>query len=118
MVAFLIESWTWWSVGMAVALARHAARIMHLGSMKKLQVDDYLMTLAMCSHTAFIVTINKEVHYNSNLIQPGTNVYTLSQQDIDERIYGSKLTVVVEQMQCLTTWLLKACLVFLYWRVT
>jgi hypothetical protein len=118
MVPLLVESWIWWSVGITVALLRLAARIMHLGAVRKLQADDYLMMLAMASHTAFIITINKEVNYNSNLIQPGTNVYTLSQDDIDERIYGSKLTVVVEQMQCLTTWTLKACLICLYWRVT
>lgn len=76
------------------------------------------MLVAVASYTAFIVTINKEVNYSSNLIAPGEDVNTFTQEDIDQRVYGSKLTVVVEQLQCLTVWLLKACILLLYLRLT
>jgi hypothetical protein len=76
------------------------------------------MLVALASYTALIVIINKEVDYPSNLIEPGDDVNTFTKADIDHRIYGSKLTVVVEQLQCLTVWLLKACILFLYLRLT
>ena|ERR1700759_1758398 len=117
-LAFNIESWIWYGVNVSIILLRFVARILHLRSVKKLQLDDWLMLIALVTETAFIVTINKVVHYNSNLIAPGEDVSNFTPSDIQERIYGSKLTVVVEQMQCCTIWLLKLCLITLYWRVT
>jgi hypothetical protein len=117
-LAFNIESWIWYGVNVSFILLRFVARILHLRSIKKLQIDDWLMLTALATETTFMITINKVVHYNSNLIAPGDDVSTFSPEDIHERIYGSKLTVVVEQMQCCTIWLLKACLITLYWRVT
>ena len=53
-----------------------------------------------------------------NLIAPDEDVATFSQHEIDERILGSKLVLVVEQMQIITVWLIKACLLLMYSRVT
>jgi hypothetical protein len=117
-VPFHIESWIWYGVGISVACCRLLSRILHLNSIRKLQIDDWLTVVAITTHTAFLVTINKEVNYNSNLIQPGEDVNSFTTEDIKERVYGSKLTVVVEQMQCCTVWLLKTCLICLYYRVT
>jgi hypothetical protein len=117
-VSFEVESWIWYSCGVGMTVTRLVSRTMLKGSIKGLQLDDWLMLVILVSYTAFIVTINKEVHYNSNLIAPGDNVSDFSQADIQSRIYGSKLTVVVEQMQCISVWLLKACLLLLYHRLT
>lgn len=83
-----------------------------------LQPDDWLMLLVTVAYTCLIIAINKETHYNSNLIAPGVDVDSFSQQEIQSRIIGSKLVVVVEQLQCVTVWLIKGCLLILYYRVT
>jgi hypothetical protein len=115
---FPIESWIWYGFAILVASLRLTARSLQANSPHRLKIDDYMMVVAMMTHTAFLVTINKEVNYNSNLIQPGVDIHDFTRHDINERVYGSKLTVVVEQMQCCTIWLLKACLLCLYNRVT
>jgi hypothetical protein len=115
---FNIESWIWYGINIAIILCRFVARFSHLRTIKKFQIDDYLMMLVVLTETAFMITINKEANSNSNLIQPGVDVSTFTAEDIQERVYGSKLTVVVEQMQCCTVWLLKGCLIALYVRVT
>lgn len=55
---------------------------------------------------------------SSNLIPPGDDISQYSQAEIKNRIYGSKLVLVVEQMQILTIWLVKACLLIMYERMT
>ena len=55
---------------------------------------------------------------SSNLIAPNENQSTFTPEEIKERIYGSKLVLVVEQMQILTIWLIKACLLIMYNRMT
>jgi hypothetical protein len=115
---FQVESWIWYGVGIMIACCRLISRTIQANGLRNLKIDDWLMVVAMTTHTAFLITINKEVNYSSNLIQPGENVNSLTTADITERMYGSKLTVIVEQMQCCTVWLLKACLICLYYRVT
>lgn len=56
--------------------------------------------------------------YLGNLIPPGDDVSKYSDAEIKMRIYGSKLVLVVEQMQLLTIWLVKACLLIMYNRMT
>lgn len=97
---------------------RILSRTLLFGTMKKLKVDDYMMVATLVPYTALLVTMNIVANTNSNLIPPGVDIDHFSQQDIDERIYGSKLVVVVEEMQCITIWSLKGCLVFLYYRLT
>ncbi|EMC96759.1 hypothetical protein BAUCODRAFT_108650 [Baudoinia panamericana UAMH 10762] len=118
MVALVIESWIWYGVVVAVAASRIVARRMLLGSFKRFQVDDYLMLAALCFYTTLIATINIVRYVNSNLLPPGFDVNSLSPQDIEGRVYGSKLILVVEQCQCCTVWLAKACLLTLYLRLT
>jgi len=58
------------------------------------------------------------LNMSSNLIAPNENLSTFTPEEIKERIYGSKLVLVVEQMQILTIWLIKACLLIMYNRMT
>lgn len=62
--------------------------------------------------------MTKVVTTSSNLIPPGEDVTQYSQAEIDNRILGSKLVLVVEQMQIATIWLVKACLLIMYFRMT
>ncbi|KID96544.1 UbiD family decarboxylase, partial [Metarhizium majus ARSEF 297] len=54
---------------------------------------------------------------NSNLIDPN-HPASLSPQDIRQREFGSKMVLLAEQMQCVTIWLVKACLLLMYHRLT
>jgi hypothetical protein len=62
--------------------------------------------------------MSQVVRTNSNLIPPGEDVAQYSSAEIQGRIYGSKLVLVVEQMQILTLWLIKTCLLIMYNRMT
>ena len=61
--------------------------------------------------------MNEVVKTNSNLIDP-KNPIELTPDVISEREYGSKMVLVVEQMQCITIWTVKACLLIMYSRLT
>lgn len=54
---------------------------------------------------------------SSNLIDPNDPT-PLDADNIAERKFGSKMVLVVEQMQCITIWLVKACLLIMYYRLT
>jgi hypothetical protein len=68
--------------------------------------------------TVLVIVMHKIVVTSSNLIPPDENVNQYDQAEIHRRIYGSKLVLVVEQMQILTIWLVKACLLIMYYRMT
>ncbi|KAI1123130.1 hypothetical protein F5Y10DRAFT_58407 [Nemania abortiva] len=111
------ESAIWYGLTLIVVAARIASRKILLGSFKKFQVDDVLMLMAVATDAVLMVTINILANKNSNLIDPA-HPPTLTAEDIAERTYGSKLVLVVEQAQILTTWLVKACLLLMYSRLT
>jgi hypothetical protein len=54
----------------------------------------------------------------TNLIDPDDDTVDLTPENIQQRILGSKLVIVVEQMQILTIWTVKACLLFMFGRLT
>ncbi|KAG5980172.1 hypothetical protein E4U55_004313 [Claviceps digitariae] len=87
------------------------------GSLKKLKMDDYLMAIIMLTDTILVVVINIISTTNSNLIDPNKPT-SLTPEDIQKREYGSKMVLLGEQMQCITIWLTKACLLLMYYRLT
>ncbi|KAK5119388.1 hypothetical protein LTR85_007744 [Meristemomyces frigidus] len=91
---------------------------MTLGSFRRFQTDDYVMMVVLCFYTTLIATINIVRWTSSNLLPPGYDVANLSQKDIMEREYGSKLILVVEQCQIMAVWGAKACLLIMYLRLT
>ncbi|KAF2404940.1 hypothetical protein EJ06DRAFT_552412 [Trichodelitschia bisporula] len=115
---FHVESWIWYASGVFIVACRILARTLNFGSIKKLKIDDWLMLLALACYTTLIVVINEVYSTKSNLIAPGEDVNAFSPEERAERMRGSKLVLVVEQMQCVTIWMLKACLLFLYNRLT
>jgi hypothetical protein len=117
-VLLKVESWVWYALGVFFVCCRILSRALLFGTIKKLKIDDYMMIATLVPYTALLVTMNIISHTNSNLIPPGVDVNDFTQQEISDRIYGSKLVVVVEQMQCITVWSLKACLILLYHRLT
>ncbi|KAH7379353.1 hypothetical protein DE146DRAFT_761542 [Phaeosphaeria sp. MPI-PUGE-AT-0046c] len=101
-----------------IVILRFASRRLHLGSWKHLQLDDYLILAAMVTDTVLIAVMHEVVQTSSNLIEPGEDITKFTDAEIESRVYGSKLVLVVEQMQILTIWLIKACLLIMYGRMT
>lgn len=67
--------------------------------------------------TVLMVSINIVATTSSNLIDPNDKT-PLTPDNIREREFGSKMVLVVEQMQILTTWAVKFCLLLMYNRLT
>ncbi|QPC76880.1 hypothetical protein HYE68_007632 [Fusarium pseudograminearum] len=111
------EIWTWYGLSWVIVVARLISRRMLLGSVKKLQVEDYLMIIAMFTDTLLMVGMSIISQTSSNLIDPSEHV-VLDAAEIARREYGSKWVLVVEQMQILTIWLMKYCLLLMYNRLT
>ncbi|KAF2643733.1 hypothetical protein P280DRAFT_466474 [Massarina eburnea CBS 473.64] len=112
------ESGIWYAICWLATVTRLLSRRLHAGSWSGLRLDDYLICVAMGTLTVLMSVMHFVVKTSSNLIEPGQDVSRFSQHEIASRIYGSKLVVVVEQMQCCTIWLVKACLLLMYWRLT
>lgn len=112
------ESGIWYTLCWLVVAARLWSRRLNRGSWKKLQIDDFLVLFAMVTDTILMAFMHVVSNMSSNLIAPNENQSTFTPEEIKERIYGSKLVLVVEQMQILTIWLIKACLLIMYNRMT
>ncbi|KAF2739352.1 hypothetical protein EJ04DRAFT_357927 [Polyplosphaeria fusca] len=112
------ESSIWYCFCWLVVATRLVARRIHLGSWKALQVDDYLIVGAMVTDSILMATMHVIINTSSNLIAPGEDVSRFTQKEVNDRIFGSKLVLVVEQMQILTVWIVKACLLLMYHRMT
>ncbi|CAK4034693.1 related to integral membrane PTH11 [Lecanosticta acicola] len=118
MTPLIVESWIWWATVIFVAGSRFISRRMALGSFKRYQSDDYGMMVVLCFYTTVIATINIVNDKGSNLFPAGFDIGTLSDHERNDRIFGSKLVLVVEQSQCVTIWGAKICLLILYLRLT
>jgi hypothetical protein len=75
-------------------------------------------SLVQITDTVLLIVMHKVVVSSSNLIPPGEDSTQYDPAEINRRVYGSKLVLVVEQMQILTIWLVKACLLIMYYRMT
>ncbi|KAF4971971.1 hypothetical protein FZEAL_9709 [Fusarium zealandicum] len=117
MSAFVAEIWTWYALTWVIVICRMISRRMLLGSLKKLQVEDYLMLFAMITDTVLMVGMGIVSHTSSNLMDPN-EPNELTAESIKERVLGSKLVLVVEQMQIITIWAMKYCLLLMYNRLT
>jgi hypothetical protein len=64
-----------------------------------------------------MVTMNIIARTSSNLLDPKEKI-VLTPDEISEREFGSKMVLVTEQMQLLTIWLVKGCLLIMFNRLT
>ncbi|RYP06409.1 hypothetical protein DL765_009494 [Monosporascus sp. GIB2] len=67
--------------------------------------------------TVLMIAMNIISTTSSNLIDPNDPV-ELTPENIKSREFGSKMVLLVEQMQCIVTWSVKACLLVMYSRLT
>lgn len=68
-------------------------------------------------YTGFIVSVNEVAKNGSNYMAPEVAA-ALSPEEAAQAEYGSKMTLVLEMCTLTTVWLVKACLLFLYFRLT
>lgn len=76
------------------------------------------MLIVFCFYTTEAALMGIVANADTNLLPADFDISTLSPDDIASRVYGSKLNAVVEQCQCATIWLCKACLLIMYDRIT
>lgn len=67
--------------------------------------------------TVLCVGVHVLTYTPTNLIDPSVRI-TLTPDNIQERVFGSKMVIVVEQMQIMTIWSVKTCLLVMYHRLT
>lgn len=107
-------------------------------TLRGLDIDDYLMLLAFvgspalllysvqpliitsqCFYTSLVITLNlTALGGGSALAFPGDDVYTLPEAEVKSRIKGAKIDLVAEQSMLNVIWVLKACMLLLYNRLT
>ncbi|KAB2570062.1 Family decarboxylase [Lasiodiplodia theobromae] len=112
------ESWTWFALSLFIVACRIVSRILLLGAPQRLQADDALILLALGTYTALIVCINIVARTSSNLINPADGPIQFTPEVVAQRAFGSKMVVVSEQMQLITIWLVKGCLLIMESRLT
>ena len=67
--------------------------------------DDYVMVVTFLFYTALIVLLQFNVRYASNLMDPADLPEVLKHPDqVQSRIFGSKVTLAVEQCMIHTQW--------------
>lgn len=76
-----------------------------------------MSNLPHITNTVFMIGMSVISRTSSNLIDPNDDT-ELTPENIKERIVGSKWVLVVEQMQILTIWTVKICLLLMYNRLT
>ncbi|KAF2226147.1 hypothetical protein BDZ85DRAFT_165620, partial [Elsinoe ampelina] len=112
------ESYTLMSVGLAMIALRTYARIKKLG-LNGLQADDYVMLTAIVWYVMTVVGLNGLAQSaGTALAVPGEDVFALSEEVVEARQYGAKITFMAEQGMLNVIWTLKACMLIMYSRLT
>ncbi|EJT69532.1 hypothetical protein GGTG_13151 [Gaeumannomyces tritici R3-111a-1] len=77
---------------------------------KNLQVDDYLMVLAGAFYTTLVVTLNLTCQNGGSNLYPPWTPQNFTDQQIKDRIFGSKLVLVSEQSMLNVIYTIRACM--------
>ncbi|KAI3574070.1 hypothetical protein IWW34DRAFT_634317 [Fusarium oxysporum f. sp. albedinis] len=114
----LVESWTWYAFASLVVVLRFVSRWIRLGGWRFFQLEDYMMTPAFVLYTNLIVWVNiQEEHPRTNILPP-TGTAGMSNEEIQDRIYGSKITFIIEQSMVMLQFVCKLCMCFMYLKLT
>ncbi|KAE8372221.1 hypothetical protein BDV26DRAFT_274556 [Aspergillus bertholletiae] len=112
-----IETWILYLCGVLLIACRMASRRIARKSWKKLQSDDYLMVVILVTFTGVVVCANETAQHGSNYI-PLEKALALTEEEHEDAIYGSKMTFILEHFTLVSLWLVKACLLIIYNRLT
>ncbi|KAF3053824.1 hypothetical protein E8E11_010173 [Didymella keratinophila] len=95
--SLIVQSWTFYAIAVVIIFARVVFRRIMLKSLADLQADDWMMVFLLLPFTAAIV-----------LMVPAAET-----KFVNHGVYR----YVLEELQIIITWLVKACLLILYWRI-
>ncbi|OHF02510.1 hypothetical protein CORC01_02205 [Colletotrichum orchidophilum] len=112
------QSWIHYSIGMTFILLRMYGRAKRLGGVSHFQVDDYLQILAAILFTILVALLNVITEGGGSNLYPPELAGTFTPDEIQDRITGSKIVLVSEQAMLNLIYVLKACVLILYTRLT
>jgi len=112
-------AWALWALALVAIVCRFVSRRLLSGSRfwKDLKWDDYLMMLALVSLAGVAYSSNEVAANGSNYVPEGSTDDWTPQQ-VARAEWGSKMLVALEEFMISTLWLVKACLLILYARMT
>ncbi|OJJ47860.1 hypothetical protein ASPZODRAFT_64565 [Penicilliopsis zonata CBS 506.65] len=112
------ESFVWFGVTSFVVLWRCVSRVILLGGLRHLLLEDYLMALTFAIYINFIVWVDIQTKYPKTNVLPPTGTKGMTAHEIHDRAWGSVATFVIEQSMIMIQWGCKACMMIVYYRLT
>ncbi|KAJ5185148.1 hypothetical protein N7472_009988 [Penicillium cf. griseofulvum] len=114
------EAMVFWCIALVIYVGRILARLIGNGQgVKRLLLDDYVMTATFAIYTTMLILIQISARYATNLMDPKDYGTVLADpKEVSDRIYGSKIVIGLEQCMLVSTWGVKTCMLMLYWRMT
>ncbi|PVH99420.1 hypothetical protein DM02DRAFT_490323, partial [Periconia macrospinosa] len=101
-----VLSWTLYGIGVCLVLTRTISRLITLRSPKKLQMDDWFMVFLVVPFTGTVICANA-----------ASLVYRTSDTEYSILVQGLRMRFALEILHIATNWLVKGCLLILYWRI-
>ncbi|KAF1840044.1 uncharacterized protein K460DRAFT_421700 [Cucurbitaria berberidis CBS 394.84] len=112
------QSWTLYGIGMFIICTRTFARWRRVRSLSQFAADDWIMITAVpLFYTGLVVCLNVIATGGGSNLFPPEQFSSFTQEDIEERIKGSKIVIVSEQCMLNVIWTLKACMLFMLARM-
>ncbi|GAT31225.1 hypothetical protein RIB2604_04100360 [Aspergillus luchuensis] len=114
---FEIEEWVEMAIGMFVILLRLYARTRAVG-FRKWQGDDYLSVVALVLWATEVFMFKFVFRFGANAGLSDEQRASMEEWEIHERQFGSKCLLVSWFAYVTLIWVLKACMLFFYKRLT
>ncbi|KAG8668271.1 hypothetical protein FPOAC2_07562 [Fusarium poae] len=116
--SFLIEAWTLYGIGTSIIFARFAVRFKTVG-IRGLQGDDLFSILVLLFYTVDAFTVHL-IYYLGTNIEGGVAAqsHTLTDDELDQYIRGSKLQLAAWYAYTALIWSLKGTMLCFFSRMT
>ncbi|KAL8919205.1 MAG: hypothetical protein Q9172_005078 [Xanthocarpia lactea] len=115
--AFRAETTSLYAVGLTFILVRLGARLRKFGFMR-LQPDDWFMMQNILWYTLLYVSLNQVIFGGGSNFMTDQDIAALTPETTAMRVSGSKWVLVSEESMVLSIWSCKACMLFIYRRLT
>ncbi|KAL8798376.1 MAG: hypothetical protein Q9182_006717 [Xanthomendoza sp. 2 TL-2023] len=114
---FRVETTSLYAVGLVFIIVRLGARLKKFG-LTRLQPDDWFMAQNILWYTLLYVSLNEVIFGGGSNFMTQEEIDTLTPESTAMRVRGSKWVLVSEESLVLTVWSCKACMLFIYRRLT
>ncbi|KAG0131082.1 hypothetical protein HOY82DRAFT_670202 [Tuber indicum] len=113
----LVEGWTLYALGVSVILARLVTRYKMVG-VEGSKPDDWLMILVMIIYGIESTMSHLVSLYGGNSNLSPAQRAEMSEEEVQRRVFGSKMFMVGWFSYSGAMWVLKLCMVFFFARIT